>query len=153
MKPCVYLAGPITGLDYDGATNWRDTATARFTDVGINALSPLRSKFYLQGLKELSAMGHQYLHVLSSIKGITSRDRYDATHCNLLLVNLLGAQRVSIGTMMELGWADAARIPIVCAMEDENVHQHAMVHEVVNFMVPTLDEAIDVSLAVLKAYT
>jgi hypothetical protein len=35
-----------------------------------------------------------------------TRDRFDATRCDVLLVNLLGAERVSIGTMMEVAWAD-----------------------------------------------
>jgi len=88
--------------------------------------------------------------VLSSQRGITTRDRWDATRCDALFVNLLGATRVSIGTVMEIAWSDAKRIPIVLVMEQEgNLHDHAMLREVVGFRVPTLDEGIDVIKAML----
>jgi hypothetical protein len=50
---------------------------------------------------------------MSKPKGLTTRDRWDAMRCDVLLVNLLGATKVSIGTVLEFGWADAMDIPIV----------------------------------------
>ena len=40
----VYLAGPITGLTYDGATDWRHAVAADLNSVGIKGLSPMRGK-------------------------------------------------------------------------------------------------------------
>ncbi len=48
---------------------------------------------------------------------------------------------------MEIAWADAARNPVVLAMESGNAHDHAMVREAAGFVVPTLDEALDVVVA------
>lgn len=84
----VYLAGPITGLSYDGAVNWRD-------------------------------------------------------------MNLVGAERVSIGTMIEAGWADAFRKPVVLAIEEGNMHHHAMLEHISGWIVSDLDQAIDVTKALL----
>ncbi|HYD07505.1 MAG TPA: nucleoside 2-deoxyribosyltransferase [Reyranella sp.] len=146
----VYLAGPITGLDYKGATDWRDEAITKLQPIA--GMSPMRGKDYLRNLAsmphksdELAAIGH----VLSSSRGIMTRDRYDCTTCDVLLVNFLGAQRVSIGTVMEVAWADANRIPIVCAMEKGNVHEHGMVDEAIGFRVDTLDEAIRICRIIL----
>ena len=42
----IYLAGPICGLTYDGAQEWRDTFRKEI-DPRIEAFSPLRGKEYL----------------------------------------------------------------------------------------------------------
>jgi nucleoside 2-deoxyribosyltransferase len=153
LKTC-YLAGPITGLDYAGATDWRFYAIEKLRKHGIRGLSPMRAKHYLAHLKSISGTGEEYadLGVLSTQKSVTTRDRYDTRTSDLVLMNLLGAKRVSIGTMIEAGWADAFRVPIVLVIESENVHQHMMLREIAGFTVPTLDEALDTIFAILGDY-
>lgn len=152
--PSVYLAGPITGLTYDGAQDWREDVAIELDCAGIVAYSPLRAKKHLRVLGELDNAGTKdsaYLGMnpLSEPQGITTRDRFDCTGRDMVLVNFLGADRVSIGTCIELGWADAARVPVVVAMEEDNVHRHAMVNQIAGFIVPTLEQAVDVVKAVL----
>ena len=43
---------------------------------------------------------------------------------------------------MEMAWADAWRIPIILAMENGNIHDHAFVRQVAAFITDDLDEAI-----------
>lgn len=145
----VYLAGPITGLSYGGCTDWREYAKKQLADVGILGVSPMRAKENLRAYGEL--IGDEYFdEVLSCAKGITTRDRWDTTTCELVLVNFLGAPRVSIGTVMEIGWADLSRTPIIVVMEPEgNVHDHAMIREAVGFRVETLAEGLSVAKAIL----
>lgn len=148
----VYLAGPITGLTFDGAEDWRAAARRDLAVHGIKAVSPLRAKDYLRQVAgPLSGTGEEYAHlgVLSLPRGVMTRDRYDATRCNALLVNLLGATRVSIGTVMEIAWADLRRTPIVVAIEPSgNPHEHMMIAEAIGFRVPTLDGALHVVKAI-----
>lgn len=142
----VYLAGPITGLDFNEATDWREYAIERLKP--IKGMSPMRGKEFLKPIGVLSGTAKEYghLNVMASPRGIMTRDRYDCTTCDVLLVNLLGAKAVSIGTTMEIAWADANRIPIICAIEPEgNPHEHAMIAEALGYRVPTLDEAIDLT--------
>jgi len=149
----VYLAGPITGLSFEGATDWRDFAIKELAKGGIKGLSPMRGKDFLKGIQEFSAQCHTEgaLNALASPRGIMTRDRFDATRCDVLLVNLLGAKSVSIGTVMEIAWADAVRTPIVCAIEPTgNVHEHAMIDQALGYRVPTLDEAINIVRAILE---
>jgi len=151
----VYLAGPITGLTYDGAEDWRGHVRRELERVGVTGLSPLRAKEFLRGIPALTADCKEYgkLNCMSSPRGITTRDRRDATTCDVLFVNLLGAKIVSIGTVMEIAWADAYRIPIVVAMEETgNPHEHAMIAESIGFRVATLDEAIHVTKAILAVH-
>jgi nucleoside 2-deoxyribosyltransferase len=143
----VYLAGPITGHNFKGCTDWRAYAAASLADVGIKGVSPMRGKDYLASLPVISGHGQEYAHmgVLSTSRAVMTRDRFDCTRCDAVLVNLLGAERVSIGTMIELGWADGVRRPIICAIEQSgNVHEHMMVSEAIGFRVPTLEEALHV---------
>jgi nucleoside 2-deoxyribosyltransferase len=144
----VYLAGPITGQTFDGCTDWRQFAIKELGAVGITGLSPMRAKDYL---KNESFVGDEYQDtVLSSSRGIITRDRWDTTRCDLILVNFLGAERVSIGTVMEMAWADACRTPSIVVMKSEgDLHDHSMLREVTGFRVETLEEGLEVAKAIL----
>ena len=147
----MYGAGPITGLDYDGAQSWRDYAKEKLAEKGVKLVSPLRAKDYLRGIPALTAdcAGYGELNCMSSPRGIMTRDHYDATRADAILVNLLGATRVSIGTVMEIAWAWDNGVPVVVAMEETgNPHEHAMITEAIGFRVTTLDEAIHVIAAI-----
>ena len=151
MPKTVYLAGPITGQSYDGATGWREDATRRFGERGIVGLSPMRGKRYLKGVPHI---GDSYEEtILSGAKGITACDRWDCMRCDVLLVNFIGAERVSIGTCMEIAWADAYRKPIVVAMEKNDWHDHAMIREVTGFLCPSLEAALTTVEAILNEPT
>lgn len=145
----VYLAGPISGCDYNTATDWRENVTEELAKYGIQGMSPMRCKSYLKDLSDLSVEGHGEMNVTSSPRGIMTRDRYDCTSCDVLLVNFLGSKRISVGTVMEIAWADLCRTPIVCAMEPDNMHKHAMVDEALGYVVPTLEEAVEIVKGIL----
>jgi hypothetical protein len=147
----VYLAGPVTGLTYDGAEDWRAFAAGKLFARGVHAISPLRGQEYLRSIGEISPTGEGYatMHPLSSPRAIASQNRFDATRCGLMLVNFLGAQRVSIGTVMEIAWADLKRIPVVVAMEPEgNPHEHILINDAITHRTTTLEQAIDLAIVI-----
>ena len=160
MKYLAYLAGPITGCSFDGCVDWREYAIKKLPSE-IVGLSPMRGKTYLEGVEKIAdsysydaKTGYDivkktsFAHlssVMSCARGITTRDFNDCRRADVIIVNLLGAEKVSIGTVMELAWAKAFNIPVVLVMEEKgNVHEHAMISECVGFRVSTLDDAIDV---------
>lgn len=149
-KPKVYLAGAISGLTYAAGQDWRTFATSKLYGMGIDGYSPLRAKDYLRsvGVIEQSYANNP----LSSDRGIMTRDRFDVMTADAVLFYLLGTgSRVSVGTCIEFGWADAYRKPIVLVMEKEgNVHEHPMVREAVGFRVQTLEEGLTVLNYVLN---
>ena len=153
MNRSVYLSGPISSLNWHEATGWRDDVKVKLGAHGIRALSPMRQKEFLKGVSSFSATCETegVHHPLSTPRGIMTRDFHDSTVCDVMLVNLLGASRVSIGTMMELAWAFQKRTPVVCAIEDDrsNVHEHGMVSEALGYRVPTLGQAVDIVLSIL----
>jgi hypothetical protein len=141
----VFLSGPLTGLSYDESIAWRRYVSGKLPPF-MRAYSALRGKEYLAEEDVLLDAYEDY--PLSSRKGITCRDRMDVIRCDLLFVNLLGTTRVSIGTVMEIAWADILRKPIVVVMEEDNIHAHGMIKEVASYIVPDLDEGIRIATAV-----
>lgn len=146
-KYIAYLAGPITGLSFDGAVDWRE-AFISMLPKKIEGMSPLRGKHYLEGVESISASYEEL--VLSCARGITTRDYNDCKRCDILVANLLGADKISIGTVMEIAWAKAFQTPVVAIMEDSgNPHEHPMINECIGFRVKTLQEAADIVKVVL----
>lgn len=143
----IYLAGPINGLTYDGAQGWRDYFSTRL-DRRIKCYSPLRGKDFL---RQYGTLEDSYtVSPLSTDQGITTRDRNDCMGADLVVFNLLGATRITIGTMIELGWADAMRRPAILVMEPQgNPHDHPMVRQTTHFRVDNLKDAITIAEAVL----
>lgn len=143
----VYLAGPIAGLTYDAGQNWRE-AFADAMPAAIACYSPLRSKAYLRG----DAIGTAPIHMgpLSTDRGIMARDHMDCRTADLIVANFLGAERVTIGTAMELAWAFAYGKPVVAIMEPSgNLHDHPMIREAISFRVPCILQAASLVPAVL----
>ncbi len=144
----IYLAGPMTGLSYKESNAWREYFDKNIDTTQIKCLSPFRGKSYLSDEPILKPEYNDY--ALSTGKGITTRDRWDAQRCDLLVVNFLGATTVSIGTVLEIAWADSKRIPIVIIMEEKgNPHEHRMITECAGFRVTTLDDAINIIHSIL----
>lgn len=143
----VYLAGPIEGLHYSEATDWREYTAASLWQANLGSIDPMRGKSFLAG----KMLHHEnYAHDINcDTWSITQRDRFDVMRSDALLAYLGHWQPgASAGTLIELGWADAARIPIVvCTGENEHgvkLGQHPMVRGVAGWIVPSLGEAIDV---------
>lgn len=117
------MAGPITGTSYGDCTNWRDYAAKALDFAGLVPYSPMRGKAYLSAEDKVADSYSDY--TMSSVNGINVRDFNDCITAGAILVNLLGATRVSIGTVMEIAWARCRQIPIVIVMEKTgNIHEH-----------------------------
>lgn len=143
----IYLAGPITGLSYGESTDWRSQVASQLPSH-IRPLSPMRGKQYLKG--EATILDSYSQHIMSTSKGITTRDRFDVARADAVFANFLGAKKVSIGTVIEIAWADMLRKPIIVVMEKDNVHQHSMLNECAGFITESLDEAISVAVRLLS---
>ncbi|GAJ25029.1 unnamed protein product [marine sediment metagenome] len=154
MDKLVYLAGPILGLNYKKCTDWREYAINELLKDGITGLSPMRAKEFLKKYSELVDRASK--HVLNTDSGIATRDMWDVRRSGIVLFNLLDSKQVSIGTMIEYGWASAFNKPIVSVMEKKdnekrNVHEHAIVRRLNGYRVETLEEGLTVVRA-LFAY-
>lgn len=144
----VYLCGPITGLSYEEAQKgWREQVAHHLRLIrDVVIVSPMRSKQHLEGAEDLSPLGGP--HLLGTPRAIVTRDRYDVRRSVLIFANFIDADRVSIGSVWELGWANAWNIPIICCVEAGSLHDHAFVREMA-WTCPTVEQGILAAKALL----
>lgn len=152
----IYLAGPITGLDYAEARyTWRDAFAKRMNELAahVECYSPMRQKDFLEGqqcpgtAQELEQMEN----ALARPHGILTRDFNDVCHRDAMVACFLGAQRVSIGTVWEIGVAFSKQKPLIVVMEPGhiNVHDHVFITHTAGYVVPTLEEAAFIAASIL----
>lgn len=153
----VYLAGPIAGLTHAEATySWRQDVASQLEWSGdghaIRCFSPMRAKKFLGEMTPDRIIGKQayHEHPVSSGNAITGRDRNDVKTSDLVFMNVLGAKAVSIGTTVELGWADAYRVPVVLCIEKEgNPNDHLFYRNLATYVCDNLDHGIMCARALL----
>lgn len=143
----IYLAGPISGCSFEECTDWRDKFTALIPQ-SIQCLSPMRGKNFLKG-KGIISGSYESDGPFATRRGIMTRDFFDCTRAELIVVNLLEAKKVSIGTCMEIAWAFQTRTPLIAIMETGNIHEHPMILEAIGFRVYTIEEAAFISKTIL----
>jgi len=147
----VYLAGPIGGCSYDQCTTWRGYFTSLLQHFNVECVDPMRGKSDLQNESELDKV--RYTTPLACPKGVYTRDRWDVLRCDLVVVNLLGAKKPSLGSVMEIAWADAGGTPTILVMEPEgNCHEHILIREACGFRVGALELAADLVVSILNLH-
>jgi nucleoside 2-deoxyribosyltransferase len=143
----VYLAGPIAGLTFDDAQDWRADVTEMLAPQ-IECYSPLRNKQFLRDHGVIST--GQYTSPMATDRGIMTRDHWDCQTSDAIFCNLLGTTKVTIGTVMEIAWAFSYRKPLVVVMErNNNLHDHPMIREAIGYRTDSMNEAIAITRAVL----
>jgi hypothetical protein len=153
MERLIYLSGAITGVTHGDANNWREYARdflLKKSDKRIKTLSPMRGKRYLDNGKPIEAFNNNLPKVLSTDGAIYTRDRNDVCRCSAMLVNFLGATRVSIGSVMEIAWADLLNKPMVMVAEPTNLHLHPILNRAVKIIVPTLNEGLEIIYEIVR---
>ena len=139
-KPLVYLAGPISGLSFEAANYWRNSVT-KLLAPGIGTINPLRGKEHLTGTITSKAInGLQDC----SDNAIVTRDRFDLQRADAVLFNLCQKTTRYTGTLVEYGWADAWRKPIITVLELPGPWDHPFIRHLSGWMVSGYDEAAQI---------
>ncbi len=138
----IYLAGPIRGLSYRGATDWRNEIADTLFAMGHLPVDPMRGKDFLR--RKMVITGAYEDHPLASAKGIYGRDLFDVDSCDILFANLLGTKEVSIGTVMEIQRGHDRGRYVLVIMEEGNIHDHPFVQEAASLVVGSLEDALRV---------
>ena len=164
-KPLVYLAGPIQGLTLADSDGWRSQAVAMFAKYAIQTCSPLRGK---GALKDVGVITDVYPDkgVFFGDHSIFTRDVWDVRRCDLVLANfataprdlwrqesggdvLTPAERVSVGTAMEVMLAWELGKYVVSIVAPDSAYQHPFIREASSVVVPTLEKGLWASLVAL----
>jgi len=137
----VYCARPIAGCSYEEVASYYEETRDILQDMGYDVLIAMCGKNYLKAENDFKATG--YCYPLSTDHAIFQRDLWMCRKCDILLVNLIGATKVSIGTMMEMAWAAQDGAHVVTVMEEDNIHQHAFVKEASSVIYNNFQDALD----------
>lgn len=139
----VYLSGPIQGLTYkDARYGWRKEFTDML-DPEIVVLSPMRHEGHLAELNDQPIeIGRLPKNMFSRPKMIVAKDYLDIDESTIVVINLLGATKISQGTIAEVGYATAKGKTIIVIREPEgNIHNTPFISEAASAVVGSCWEA------------
>lgn len=132
----VYLGGAFTQFTADQVVA-RQSEIEQCLEAHIQVLKPKHNKDYPPEIEaHLPAV-------------LTERDFYLFQQADMIVLDLLDLQEISIGAMIEIGWASALRKPIIAIVEQENIYQSIVFAHLVTYKVTTRAEAIAVVNSVL----
>lgn len=128
----VYTAGPLGPGGSEKNGDWRTASREYFESRGIDVVEPLEAANY-------SIYGAGMDTTVAKV--LTERDKRFSMESEYLLVNFDGASARSMGTCVEMGWADAAGTTIVTVLPEVNPHRHPIIESVSDYIVRELHEA------------
>jgi nucleoside 2-deoxyribosyltransferase len=119
-------------------------------DKSIDLLSPMRQEGHLAEIPgPIGAFAPNNVAIATQ-RAIVAKDKLDIRRSDLVVANFLGATRVSIGSVAEIGFASALDKGIILIMEPAgNVHDHVFVNEMSDVIVRSVKEAADIVNALL----
>ena len=146
--PTVYLAGPIKGMSFTNAVEWREDVTQHLNSYGIAVFNPLAHSHHLAGEENIKNTYEN--NPVSSQRGVFMHGKFAVMRADAILAVFNGSREASIGTSFELAWAHMAHKPVVSVIPNGNVHNHPFIVEASDFVVRTLEEAINIIVGLLK---
>jgi nucleoside 2-deoxyribosyltransferase len=137
----IYLAHPISGLDYDSVMKYYTEVGDRLEDCGYTVLCPMVCKGYLADQKVFKPTG--YTNPVSTDHAIFNRDSWMVRDTDVVLCDFTNSTTVSIGCVMELAWASLLGKHVVVVMDKNNPHWHAFVREAADIVFDLKEDALD----------
>ena len=102
----IYTAGPISGQSYEQVMKRYRDQVSSLMSIGYDVICPMTGKEYLRTELEFKAHGYDQ-YPISTNHAIKERDRWMVGSVDVVLVDFTECNGVvSIGSCMELAWAD-----------------------------------------------
>ena len=160
----VYLAGPIAGATYNEARyGWRAEfmkGLAEAGDTHIEVFGPMRGKAHLETVERMAAAYEEHdlnaatvEGILTSPSAIVGRDRFDVERATLVVFNASLVDAPSVGSCIEVGWADSARVPLCLIYRDddpEHWSNHVMLRELATYACTSVDDAVTLTVGMFR---
>lgn len=145
----VYLAGPITGCTKGEANDWREYVRTAILPYDLQGISPLRCEPIIGERYEPNYADPKF----GTARAIASKNFFDVAACNMTFAFLPSwSPQLSSGTLIEMGAAKMAHKPLVLVTDDPRAIDHPVINAVAGWLVPTLDDGIEVVTGVLAHY-
>lgn len=135
--PAAYLSGSITGR-YKADVLAEHAGFAGDLAKRVTVFSPMRSKTDVpDGLLATSFFENS---LFASPRAIVARNVGDIRRCGTFACNLTHGDKVSVGSLLELGVAHALGRQIVVAITPGGAHDHPHVHALANTVTHSVEE-------------
>jgi len=147
----VYLAGSIYGCNKGEAQDWRRDVKERLASCNIMGISPLRCEPLVGERYGVSYEDPRF----GTPRAIASKNFFDVQASDMTLCYMpavLNERRLSIGTLLELGWAHALGKPTILVTDYPLLLDHPVVQANASWILGTMDEAVDVCCGILADY-
>jgi len=125
----VYLGGPPGHAFHNGST-WRDYIASELPEE-IGVLSPLRSP---------SSMPHPHIGF----------NYFNLSKASALLLNFFSEDRVALEASVEIGWAEANRVPMIFISEPADLKDRAALFTHSALRAGAYDEAVTMVKSILR---
>ena len=138
----IYCARPINGCTIDEIRAYYGGVKKKLNKIGYDVLTPMIQSEYVRVSKKFQATA-EGMNPGASNRAIVSRDHWLVKNCDILYINLLSAQSVSIGSVSELAWAyDNGKHIVMVIDKENNPHKHAFVLEMADVIYDNEKDAI-----------
>lgn len=127
----VYLAGPVSHTTWVNAVSWRKDVKGVLRDSNIDCLDPTR-----HGLIQDDDI-------------ITHLCMNDVKNSDAILVNFLDMDRISIGTILEIGWASALDKPVVLVVDEEKSFDYGIFQYLTRLRADNMEDGLEYIKTVL----
>lgn len=133
----VYLAGPILGMTPEAAYAWRYETSDSLREAGYNVFIPKPT-----GCKVEDGVYVEDLEEGANVEDIFYEDYGELLTCGSVLANFLGAERVSIGTLIELTLAYELGKEVLVVTDLGNVNNHPFMSLLADYIFMSTSDAI-----------
>lgn len=138
----IYIASPISGLTSEEVFEYYDGIERKLRLCGFKPYSPMTAKHYLRGEMAMNPQGYSN-HPASTGHAIYKRDKWMLSNSDVVFVNLLNSDAISIGCMFELAWADMLGKHVVVVSNGEPPYDHAFVKQAADIIFTTVEDALE----------
>lgn len=150
-KPFVYLAGPILDCTQGEANDWRRNVAGVLTQHSIVGVSPLRCEPIIGETYTAQYEDPRF----GTARAIMNKNMLDVQKCDMVLAYLpkpRPGRKQSWGTIIEVAWAKAMGKASIVVTDDPEVVAHPVLNACAGWVLPTLEDGLDVVIGVLGAY-
>jgi len=128
----VYCSRPISGCSSDEVFYY-EMIKKELREIGVKFISPMYEPSSIRVEGDTNDPKN---------RAIFKRDFWKVMQSDIILVDFLEANSVSIGCVMEIAWGVAYNKHIILVMDEKNIHNHAFVKESADIIFTNIWDAI-----------
>lgn len=141
-KGLVYLGGQVTGLDFGSSVAWPEQMR-EMIDERIDVVGPMRHQ---RALKHVGKIGSELItgNPTATDAAIRRGCKHDILRVDFCIFNLQPIQKLSLGCMWEMAWADMLQKPICVILTDNKFYDHPFIRDGATWLAPDSEKAAEI---------